>query len=302
MVKPNHTIIFDPTRGFWGYDIAFDREGPFTVELVWTDNANRVAANAAIKAFSKYGNRICVEAGSAQGNAVIQVKNASNQVFWGWHIWVTDYVPGSETFMDRNLGALNKTKGNAGAVGLLYQWGRPHPFPGRPASGTADPTIYNASGTTTITKVDVAASPNRVAFQNPRTFYRGIDPSFDWYTHVSGQSTVFWQSSGNANYGPCPEGWRVPTVDEYNAIKGGLSYESANNGFNHTTHGWFPTTGCRLSNTGSFDNDHINSSFYWTQNDDGIYASNMNFSPTNVVTCPNPSYRATAGAVRCRKQ
>jgi hypothetical protein len=95
------------------------------------------------------------------GNAVVQIKNGSNEVLWSWHIWVTGYDPnsggttysrsnGTKTyvFMDRNLGATaaatSTATDQASAVsGLLYQWGRKDPFPGASswsiANGT-DPT------------------------------------------------------------------------------------------------------------------------------------------------------------------
>lgn len=31
-----------------------------------------------------------------QGNAVVAVRDASGRIMWSWHIWVTDYVPGSD--------------------------------------------------------------------------------------------------------------------------------------------------------------------------------------------------------------
>ena len=84
-----------------------------------------------------------------EGNAVIAVFDASDQVLWSWHIWVTaadldallqsyklpnDYAQAGTTLvMDRNLGALKKgMKGSNNdnlALGLLYQWGRKDPFP-----------------------------------------------------------------------------------------------------------------------------------------------------------------------------
>ena len=53
-------------------------------------------------------------------------------ILWSYHIWVTDVADqpfgvnskgNSYTVMDRNLGAVSATPGDAGAIGLLYQWG-----------------------------------------------------------------------------------------------------------------------------------------------------------------------------------
>lgn len=85
----------------------------------------------------------------SEGNAVIAVFDASGNILWSWHIWVTaadldaavqTYVlpggfaaAGTTVMMDRNLGALKsglwETNGNNLALGLLYQWGRKDPFP-----------------------------------------------------------------------------------------------------------------------------------------------------------------------------
>lgn len=76
----------------------------------------------------------------SEGNAVIAVFDASGNILWSWHIWVTaadldaavqTYVlpggfaaAGTTVMMDRNLGALKsglwETNGNNLALGLLY--------------------------------------------------------------------------------------------------------------------------------------------------------------------------------------
>ena len=95
------------------------------------------------------------------GSGAIAAYNASGQILWSWHIWVTDYKPdprgdvdvqtpvnkrklkfeyNSSSYlpmMDRNLGAiagyidfppneLEKSKTN----GFYYQWSRKDPFIG----------------------------------------------------------------------------------------------------------------------------------------------------------------------------
>ena len=71
-----------------------------------------------------------------EGNAVIAAKDASGNILWSWHIWLTDqpqaqvYNNDAGTMMDRNLGATSATPGDVGALGLLYQWGRKDPFLG----------------------------------------------------------------------------------------------------------------------------------------------------------------------------
>ncbi|MGM9768642.1 MAG: hypothetical protein ACI3Z0_09305 [Candidatus Cryptobacteroides sp.] len=72
---------------------------------------------------------ISFAASSSKGNAVIAAKDASGNILWSWHIWLTDIPQGQEynnnagVMMDRNLGATSATPGDVGALGLLYQWG-----------------------------------------------------------------------------------------------------------------------------------------------------------------------------------
>lgn len=84
-----------------------------------------------------------------EGNAVIAALDASGNIIWSWHIWVTtddldaavqtyelhpDFAAaGTTILMDRNLGALKPGMWSMNednlALGLLYQWGRKDPFP-----------------------------------------------------------------------------------------------------------------------------------------------------------------------------
>lgn len=63
---------------------------PAKAELVWQDEPNLVTD---IKYNDTDNGNISFKVDRAtvrQGNAVIAIKNASNQIMWSWHIWVTD--------------------------------------------------------------------------------------------------------------------------------------------------------------------------------------------------------------------
>ena len=79
------------------------------------------------------------------GNASIATIDGG-MVLWAWHLWCPgagqpkDIVIGSNTYFDRNLGALKVPTSKAemeamtdadflASGGMLYQWGRPSPFP-----------------------------------------------------------------------------------------------------------------------------------------------------------------------------
>lgn len=107
---------------------------------------------------------------SKEGNAVIAYK-VNGEVFWSWHIWVTDNPANGSTYksfdalkrqksdgtiepipdsdwgwMDRNLGALSNTMTGTEFNkngGLLYQWGRKDPIPPLAYKGN---DFYEASG------------------------------------------------------------------------------------------------------------------------------------------------------------
>ena len=85
-----------------------------------------------------------------KGNAMISMVDGNGKVQWNWHIWATDTPKeqkvGSNIYLDRNVGAwavpadaadgwnyMQREWDNPKAVyptaGLLYQWGRPVPFP-----------------------------------------------------------------------------------------------------------------------------------------------------------------------------
>ena len=81
----------------------------------------------------------------SEGNASI-VTIEGGMVLWAWHLWCPgagqpkDVVLGSNTYFDRNLGALKVPTSKAemeamtdadflASGGMLYQWGRPSPFP-----------------------------------------------------------------------------------------------------------------------------------------------------------------------------
>lgn len=224
----------------------------WTAGLLWTDNANGVSASGAIAsiAYNTDGGYIKVTAGSADGNGVVWIKNASGDIVWSWHIWVTNYNPNaatngavyaynSLTWMDRNLGATTTTPASLTVMGLLYQWGRKDPFPG--SSSVYNETngeyksisIYDASGTqltegaptggTGINSTVVPVENNLLnAIKNPMTFYVGTGGTsigYDWYTATdsrSNQNDALWGGASisaptaKTVYDPCPYGWRVP--------------------------------------------------------------------------------------------
>ena len=67
---------------------------PNNCTLVWQDEPNLVT-NVGLSSDNHYLEFTVNQATIHQGNAVVAVRDAANTVLWSWHIWVTDYRPGT---------------------------------------------------------------------------------------------------------------------------------------------------------------------------------------------------------------
>ncbi|MDG4650841.1 T9SS type A sorting domain-containing protein [Chryseobacterium arthrosphaerae] len=148
--------------------------GPVTADVLWED------AHGLIKSGTNYTLEIVGSGQSAKikvpinkakkGNAVVALK-VNGEIYWSWHIWVTDDPTNGSTYksfnnikrmkadgtvepipdsdwkwMDRNLGALTGSMTSSDwnrNIGLLYQWGRKDPIPPLVTRGN---DFYEVSG------------------------------------------------------------------------------------------------------------------------------------------------------------
>ncbi len=194
-------------------------------ELVWTDNANGIAANSNIAQLQYVGKGglgfLIVTPGSGEGNAVVAVTvgSGTDRIKWSWHIWVTNSKATIESsnlgtnlngagityWMDRNLGAMRagndgwispRTSGDP-VMGLYYQWGRKDPFP------NTNDKIYSGAGSITWGSKGAASNTLISSVQNP----------FGWAAAWSGSSgATSWVNGGKTVFDPCPAGWKVPPM------------------------------------------------------------------------------------------
>lgn len=257
-----------------------------------------------------------------EGNALLAVKDADGTIQWSWHIWFTDqpesqeYFNNAGTMMDRNLGAVSAAKGDVGALGLLYQWGRKDPFMGacKTSSGpkalttitwpSRVPSVHAADGTVNGT-IEYAVS-------HPTTFICYNNINLDWY--YTGDETTDdtrWTTSQSCKsvYDPCPPGWRVPDGGDEGvwtkALGTGKSVScSYDGGVNLTGHYgasssiWYPATDCLKSFDGSISSI-IYCGYYWSATPAGSNASGMFFNGFGSVKTDFPLGRAAAFAIRC---
>ena len=276
---------------------------------------------------------------SIAGNAVIAVYDGANQtgnILWSWHIWVTDYDPNpdiplngttyplinsvsaSYVFMDRNLGATTVTQNTVSTLGLLYQWGRKDPFLGSAFlsdEGGLEPTIYNASGSTTmISKTAVSNDFNLDnTIKNPLTYYCGTSSSsYDWYSSSGTQNDDLWGGAdksaptGKTMFDPSPAGWRVPTwkgsVSPWSKFSlSTITWEATDYGCTYNGDGsFYPAAGCRGNDNGDFRN--VGSfGLYWSGSpigNEGYYL----FLTSRYVSSTRGINRSYGYSVRCVKE
>ena len=273
-----------------------------------------------------------------EGNAVIAVKDGNDTesteddvILWSWHIWLTDqpvsqtyyvYDSANESFseevagvmMDRNLGATSAVKGDVGALGLLYQWGRKDPFLG--SSSISDVT----EAASTVTWPASVASTSETgtieyAVSHPTTFISYNNNNRDWY-YAGGSTTdnTRWTESKSV-YDPCPYGWRVPDggvdgvwstgkgsslgyVGTYDGTDKGMNF-SGEFGTDQTI--WYPAAGYRYLSNGSLDSVGSDG-YYWSATPYDNNAYRLYFSNDGHVYPSAYNYRAYGYSVRCLQE
>ena len=255
-----------------------------------------------------------------EGNAVIAAKDADGNILWSWHIWFTDQPQGQEyynnagTMMDRNLGATSATPGDAGALGLLYQWGRKDPFLG--SSSISSRTVAKST-ISWPSAVSSNSSNGTIAYAtaHPTTFITYNSNNYDWYyTGDSSTDNTRWSTSDKPKsiYDPCPQGWRVPDGGD-NGIwsKAGfddITYDSTNEGMSFSISSpsttWYPASGYLGSKDGSLNGDG-SSGNYWSASPHSKYgysACRLSFDYYDSVFPSNYGGRAFGQSVRCLQE
>ena len=312
-----------------------------TVEVLWETFGTSATPNKgdliAEVSYDNAKNAVCFTTAAEfrKGNALIAAKDATDKILWSWHIWMTDkpedqaYNNGAGTMLDRNLGATSTTPGDAGALGLLYQWGRKDPFMG--ASDIAEGATTQAASTIGTWPEPVVSDEAKgtidYAVSNPVTFILENENNHDWYYTGSKETdNTRWKSSKTI-YDPCPSGYRVPdggyngydgfwakAFGENRNFKDEGGFDSANKGFNFGSSGkgnaklsnsastcWYPAAGMRLESDGSMQAVGI-SGFYWASS---IYYGAglcLHVGKTDYIRFGTASYCASALAVRCMKE
>lgn len=277
-----------------------------TAELLWMDNYDIIDEVKIVGSGSAA--KIVVSTGNVNGNAVVAVKNANNEIKWSWHIWVVEDVkaigmitlPSGAKIMDRNLGAVNKAPEDAGAIGLQYQFGRKDPFTASTSFGTpSEVLLMDLAGKNPAIQFEDGPKPLAYSIKKPLSFIKST--GVDWEENGS---ISFWANDLGTKtvYDPCPLGYKVPAKE----ITEGLEkthFNTAQNGgylflYNNQSN-IFPYTGYREGN-GNLDATAFSGNLWFNSSLDGF--AFLTTYQDGVVYPINGSPRVRAMCIRCMQE
>ncbi|MDI6400619.1 FISUMP domain-containing protein [Balneolaceae bacterium ANBcel3] len=190
---------------------------------------------------------------------------------------VTNPLTG-RVWMDRNLGASRAATSSTDslAYGDLYQWGR----------GVDGHQRSNSSITSTLSSSD---QPGHGSF-----ILSTSEANRDWRRP---QNDNLWQGVKGIN-NPCPAGYRLPTVAEWNAERESWSSNNTSGAFNSPLK--LPMAGYRSSENGSLLNVGSHGR-YWSSSVFVFASSAWNLYFVSGNASMRYSYRASGCSVRCVK-
>lgn len=293
---------------------------PVSAQVLWESTNNGAACNigTVVSGVSYDAGYVYFKANRA-GSAIVAVydkalDDPAKKILWSWHLWVwpgydiesamVQYYNNAGALMDRNLGAVNATPGDYGALGLMYQWGRKDPFVG--SYTTPVGTLYE-----TIVTVSEETGTIAYSIEHPTTFiaYASTNPG-DWlYT----RDDTLWQGDFKTIYDPCPPGWRMPPANFWATAKGSSSnfYYDLDWNLGGMNFGgvlgasptiWYPAGGYRPGNSqyGLYPTETGAYGMWWAAGTYNYCANNFAILKTNRVTVQGTTaVRANGYSVRC---
>ena len=180
-----------------------------------------------------------------------------------------------KTWMDRNLGAIQvaTSSTDVDSYGDLYQWGR----------GTDGHQCRTSAPTTTLSSTDQPGHGDYILNATQPKDWR--DPKND----------NLWQGVNGVN-NPCPSGYRVPTLAEWDEERLSWSVNTIVGAFNSPLK--LPAAGNRISDDGSFNFPGVYG-FYWTSTAHFDIARRLSFASSNAQL--GTANRGAGHTVRCIK-
>jgi len=251
--------VWKDTNGFIKETIP---NGKQSVSIVWQDKEDLVNSLTVEGSGEEAKLKVEINPTKGKGNAVLALHigengNDSDPIYWSWHVWITDdptvdaltYVNNADdrmrnTFMDRNLGALNDSFfGNNWhkSGGLMYQWGRKDPVPIIFYKDSSESDFFTKDGRihdiNSFSKLLIDRPYDRIednllySIKNPLKFIQRKEKLGSWFASLDNNMKVedsenydLWGDNNKgivrnesfekqvkSPYDPCPAGWRVPS-------------------------------------------------------------------------------------------
>lgn len=177
-------------------------------------------------------------------------------------------------WMDRNLGAsqVATEPTDVSSYGYLHQWGR-------------------FSDGHQCRNSEVQSELSGTAQPQHSNFITVSEMPFDW---KSPQDDALW--SGNSNNNPCPNGYRLPTPEEFLDEVRSWKYQNGQGAFESVLK--LPLSGHRHYANGIVYGEGSNG-YYWTSSTSGYKAIDISFNQHQVKQ--DSIFRADGSCIRCIK-
>lgn len=204
--------------------------------ILWQDVQTAMISNAAITSDNKYMTFSVDKNTIQQGNAVVAVRDASQNILWSWHIWVTDFKPEDDNLIPVKQPNVTTTY-NAMPYTLGYCAGpNPEYYPARDVTIT-----FTQDGTGEQKEFVIRQQYYEKAINNNTPFYQwGRKDPFPAATNVKDEadrSGIYIQRSGDGYVKNCiyAEGMNFTTANSVNSmalsILNPLTFSTANDNF-----------------------------------------------------------------------
>ena len=187
-----------------------------------------------------------------------------------------------KVWMDRNMGASQVATASDDELsyGDLYQWGR----------ATEGHQCRESETTPMIATTATVSDTNS---WHGKFIAVTVSVSFDWL--IPGDDNL-WQGVNGTN-NPCPAGFRIPTIAEWEAEQNSWDNKNSNGAFASPLK--LPDAGYRDLSSGTLV-DEGSEGRYWSSSVSGPYVRYLIFN-SGVVSVTSSDYRHTGASVRCIK-
>lgn len=249
--------------------------------ILWQDVQTAMISNAAITSDNKYMTFSVDKNTIQQGNAVVAVRDASQNILWSWHIWVTDFKPGDDNLIPVKQPNVTTTY-NAMPYTLGYCAGpNPEYYPARDVTIT-----FTQDGTGAKQEFVIRQQYYEKARYNNTPFYQWgrKDPfpaATDNKVEADG-SKIYIQRSGDGYIKNCiyAEGVNFTTIKEIGSIEASILNPLT---FYYGTELWFAAKGNLIYDL--WDKDHSSTS----QNETTALPIKTIYDPSPVGYCIPPT-------------